>query len=129
MSESTFKEIFAKNLRKYLELYGMSQVEFAKRMGVGTSSASNWINGIKMPRASKVDAMCELFHCTRSDFLKEDSPEMVDIQTQLIEKYLQQSKLRELLLFAGGVEPEEARDQVIDAVISALSALRKGGKT
>ena len=51
-----------------------------------------------------------------------------DVQSQLIDKYLQQSKLRELLLFAGGVEPEEARDQVIDAVISALSALRKGGK-
>ena len=72
MSEREFNEVFSKKLRFFLDKYDMSQADLAKRLGVGTSSVSNWVNGTKTPRMSKVDAMCEIFHCKRSD-LVEDS--------------------------------------------------------
>lgn len=71
MSEKEFNEIFSKRLRYYLDINGMSQLDLAKKLGVGTTSVSNWVNGIKTPRMSKVDAMCTIFSCNRSDLITE----------------------------------------------------------
>lgn len=71
MSEQEFNAVFSKRLRYYLSKHEMTQVELAKKLGVGTTSVYNWCNGIKTPRMDKVDAMCELFHCKRSDLINE----------------------------------------------------------
>lgn len=62
MSETEFIKIFSKRLKYYLDYYNISQADLARRLGVGTTSVSNWVNGIKTPRMSKVDMMCEIFH-------------------------------------------------------------------
>lgn len=71
MPEQEFNAIFSKRLRYYLNKYEMTQLELAKKLGVGTTSVYNWCNGIKSPRMDKVDAMCDLFHCKRSDLMEE----------------------------------------------------------
>lgn len=71
MPEQEFNAVFSKRLRYYLDKYQMTQVELAKRLGVGTTSVYNWCNGIKTPRMDKVDIMCDLFHCNRSDLVEE----------------------------------------------------------
>ena len=71
MSEREFNEIFSERLRHYLNEYEMTQLELSKRLGVGTTSVYNWINGIKTPRMDKVDAMCKIFHCNRSDLMED----------------------------------------------------------
>lgn len=75
MSEKEFNEVFSKRLRHYLKINGITQLELSKKLGVGTTSVYNWCNGIKTPRMDKVDAMCELFQCKRSDLMedKDDS--------------------------------------------------------
>lgn len=73
MSEQEFAKTFGKRLRYFLERDNMTQAELAKKLGVGTTSVSNWVNGIKTPRMNKVDAMCEIFGCKRSDFISEDT--------------------------------------------------------
>lgn len=73
MPEQEFNAIFSKRLRYYLNQYDMSQADLAKKIGVGTTSVYNWCNGIKTPRMDKVDAMCDLFHCKRSDLMEEKS--------------------------------------------------------
>ena len=77
MPEQEFNVVFSKRLRYYLQKYDMTQVELARKLGVGTTSVYNWCNGIKTPRMDKVDIMCDLFHCKRSDLIEEkntDSP-------------------------------------------------------
>ena len=74
MSVEEFKAIFSKRLRYYLNKYNMTQLELSKRLGVGTTSVYNWCNGIKTPRMDKVDSMCKIFNCNRSDLI-EDKPE------------------------------------------------------
>lgn len=69
MDETTFNSIFAKNLRHHLEISGISQVELSKKLNVGTTSVYNWCNGIKVPRMNKVDRMCQIFGCSRSDLI------------------------------------------------------------
>lgn len=71
MSEQEFNAIFSKRLRHYLNQYNMTQLELSKRLGVGTTSVYNWCNGIKTPRMDKVDAMCSIFGCKRSDLISE----------------------------------------------------------
>lgn len=71
MSEREFNEIFSERLRYYLEKYEITQLELSKRLGVGTTSVYNWCNGIKTPRMDKVDAMCKIFHCKRSDLMED----------------------------------------------------------
>ena len=69
MSEKEFNQIFSNRLRYYLDINNMSQAELAAKLGVGTTSVSNWVNGLKTPRMGKVDAMCEIFGCRRSDLI------------------------------------------------------------
>lgn len=71
MPEQEFNAVFSKRLRYYLNKYGITQIELAKKLGVGTTSVYNWCNGIKTPRMDKVDMMCDLFHCNRSDLMEE----------------------------------------------------------
>ena len=73
MSEREFNAIFSERLRYYLNKYEITQLELSKRLGVGTTSVYNWCNGIKTPRMDKVDAMCEIFHCKRSDLMNDNA--------------------------------------------------------
>ena len=73
MSEREFNQIFSERLRYYLDKYNMTQLELSKRLGVGTTSVYNWCNGIKTPRMDKVDAMCKIFNCKRSDLMEDKS--------------------------------------------------------
>lgn len=76
MSYEEFNKIFSKNLRFYLNEYDMTQAELAKRLNVGTTSVYNWCNGIKTPRMDKIDAMCGIFNCKRSDLMEDKEPLM-----------------------------------------------------
>lgn len=71
ISEKKFNEIFAKRIRYYLKINGITQLELSKKLGVGTTSVYNWCNGIKIPRMNKIEAMCELFQCKRSDLMED----------------------------------------------------------
>lgn len=73
MPEREFNQIFSERLRYYLNKYEMTQLELSKRLGVGTTSVYNWCNGIKTPRMDKVDAMCNIFNCKRSDLMEDKS--------------------------------------------------------
>ena len=71
MAEKEFNKVFSERLRYYLDKYELTQLELSKLLGVGTTSVYNWCNGIKTPRMDKVDAMCQIFHCRRSDLVTE----------------------------------------------------------
>lgn len=73
MSDKDFKIIFSSNLRKYLSKNEMSQARLAELLGVGTTSVYNWASGTKIPRMDKVDSMCEIFNCKRSDLIEDNS--------------------------------------------------------
>lgn len=85
MSVEEFNAIFSKRLRYYLSKYNMTQLELSKRLGVGTTSVYNWCNGIKTTRMDKVDSMCEIFNCNRSDLI-EDKPETQEQPTYYLDE-------------------------------------------
>lgn len=71
MDEKNFNLIFSKNLTRFLQINNMTQAELAERLGVSTATTSNWCKGIKTPRMDKVDKMCKIFDCLRSDLMED----------------------------------------------------------
>ena len=69
--DNSFNKVFAARLNYYLWYNGMTQKALADKLGVGTSTVSNWCKGLKAPRVDKIDAMCELFGCNRADLVAE----------------------------------------------------------
>ena len=118
MPEEEFNKVFSKRLKYYLNKYEMTQLELAKRLGVGTTAVSYWCNGIKSPRMDKVDAMCDIFHCSRSD-LMEDKTEQVsdhyylnDETRQIAQEAFENPELRTLFKVARDIDPEELRAHI-----------------
>lgn len=72
MNNKSFNDVFSKNLRYYFDLSGMTQAEFAKKLGVGTTSIYNWLSGVKNPRMDKVDSMCKLLGIHREDLITDN---------------------------------------------------------
>lgn len=71
MSNTDFNSVFSRQLKYYLAINNMTQNELARKIGVGNTSVYNWCNGLKSPRMDKVDAMCKIFGCRRSDLMEE----------------------------------------------------------
>lgn len=72
LDEKDFNRIFAKNFQEYLLFYGLKQLDIAKALGVSTSTVNSWYHAQRTPRMGKVDALCKLFHCKRSDLIAEE---------------------------------------------------------
>ena len=72
------KEVFAKNLRKYMELNRKSRREVCAALGYSYFTFSDWVNGKKMPRMDKVEQLANYFGILKSDLIeekKETAPE------------------------------------------------------
>ena len=77
MSEQEINEIIAKNLTKFLNRSGKSQIDLAEYMEVSQATVSNWCKGLKLPRMDKIDKICSFFNVSRSDLMNdgEDAPQ------------------------------------------------------
>lgn len=135
MPEQDFNAVFSKRLRYYLNKFEITQVELAKKLGVGTTSVYNWCNGIKSPRMDKVDAMCDLFHCNRSDLMEDKttaSQELTARDEKDIAKILEQTKeqllSQEGLMFDGDPASPEAINSILDAMQIGMEMAKKKNK-
>lgn len=71
MSDEKQKEIFSKNLNKYLHLFNKTQKEVADAIGVIPSTFNTWCQGIALPRMGKVQALADYFKINKSDLIDE----------------------------------------------------------
>lgn len=131
MPDQDFNAIFSKRLRYYLSKYGMTQIELAKKLGVGTTSVYNWCNGIKTPRMDKVDAMCDLFHCNRSDLIEDKSDKQsngyyTDQETaQVAQEIFENKELRALFDVQRDMDADDLR--ALHNMALALKRKERGG--
>lgn len=123
MSEEEFNKIFSRRLRYYLNKYEMTQADLAKQLTVGTTSVYNWCNAIKTPRMDKVDAMCKIFNCKRSDLMEEhqDSPDtyyLNDETREIAQEIHNNPRMRTLFDMSRKMSPER-----LDAHIDFMKKL------
>ena len=66
---------FAQKLRELRRQKGLSQTELAKAVNVALLTVFRWEKGERQPRINELQRLCEIFECTKSELLNEQSPE------------------------------------------------------
>lgn len=74
------KNIFASNLRRYMELNGKSRKDVAEAIGVSYYTFTDWVTGKKYPRMDKVEKLAAYFGILKSDLIEEKTEEFREAQ-------------------------------------------------
>lgn len=74
------KEVFAKNLKHYMESKGKTQKELAEIVGVSAPTMNDWIKGKKFPRIDKIEILANYFGILKSDLIEEKTEEHREMQ-------------------------------------------------
>ncbi len=110
VNEKEFNRVFSANLRKFLAEFKMSQSDLAKRLNVSDNTVSNWVRGNKSPRMDKLDAMCKIFSCRRSDLMEEKPTYYLNVETaRVAQEVFDNPDLRILFDAARDAKPEDLR--------------------
>ena len=105
------KEIFIRNLKRYLAETGTRQNTIAQVVGVSTGTISDWMMGRTYPRMDKIQALADYFGIKKSDLVEE--PEVEDEQD---------AEDREVLDLFHKI-PKEKREFVLSIIRSAADNL------
>ena len=65
------KEVFAENLRYYMESRGKNQKELAEIVGVSAPTMNDWLKAKKYPRIDKIEILANYFGILKSDLIEE----------------------------------------------------------
>ena len=65
------KEIFSRNLKRYLTNSGKTQREVAAAVGVSTGTFCDWAKGRLYPRMDKVQKLADYFGIKKSDLVED----------------------------------------------------------
>jgi repressor LexA len=74
------KNIFASNLKRYMEMNGKSRRDVSEALGVSYYTLTDWVNGKKYPRMDKVEKLAEYFGILKSDLIEEKTVEHREMQ-------------------------------------------------
>ena len=67
------KEVFARNLKYYMDREGINQQEMAKIVGVSAPALCEWLNANKYPRIDKIEIIANYFGILKSDLIEDKS--------------------------------------------------------
>ena len=76
------KNVFASNLKRYMEVKGKSRNDISEALGISYFTVSDWVNGKKYPRMDKVEMLANYFGIQKSDLIEkkeEKSPEELEL--------------------------------------------------
>lgn len=130
MSDDYYKKLFSKNLKRYMDLNGKTQIDIVKDLGINKSAISTWCNGTRLPRMDKVDMLAKYLHCKRSDLIEEKNPETTEEyylnpETKKIAQEIYENK--ELSLLFNAARTAEPEDLItVHTMLTALKRKEKG---
>lgn len=73
MSDLGNKEIFSRNLRKYMRLNNKDRNDVARDLEIPYSTLTDWYNGNIYPRIDKIQILANYFGIQKSDLVESDS--------------------------------------------------------
>ena len=123
------KEVFAKNLRYYLERSGKQQKELAEIVGVSAPTINDWIKGKKYPRIDKIEILADYFGILKSDLIEEKTEEHREMQNKndvladVTLKMLEDAELLEMVEMLSNLGFEQR--QAVKPLLIALSTSDK----
>ena len=64
------REVFANNLKNYLEKAGKTQKELSEIVGVSSATVNEWCKAKKYPRIDKIEIIADYFGIQKSDLIE-----------------------------------------------------------
>lgn len=78
MSDLGNKEIFAQNLKYYMELNRKDRYEICNILGFKYSTFSEWCNANKYPRIDKIEMLANYFNISKSDLIEDKQKDNIN---------------------------------------------------
>ena len=69
------KNVFANNLKKQMELKGVSRKDLSEALGISYFTITAWVNSTKYPRMDKVEMLANFFGILKSDLIENKAGE------------------------------------------------------
>lgn len=93
-------------IRKYRELRGLSQKQFAESIGVSNSRASNWEQGLNRPDADILADICRVLEVSPSELLNVhlSEDELSTQERKVLRAYRRKPELQQAVNILLGVE-------------------------
>lgn len=123
------KEVFSKNLRRYIEMKEISQKELAVIVGVSAPTINEWIKAKKYPRIDKIEILSNYFGCLKSDLIEEKTEEQLhmekknDILTDIILTLREDNDLLDIV--ESLIKLDAEKRTMIKSLIGAFSTTDK----
>lgn len=77
MNDKVQREVFSLNLKKYMNMRGLRQVDIADKMNRTPSIVSDWCKGVKYPRPEAMQELSELLGVKISDLTDDKDGESI----------------------------------------------------
>ena len=83
-------EIFAKNLKYYMDREGINQKELADIVNVSAPTVNDWVKAKKYPRIDKIEILSNYFGILKSDLIedKEEMRKNNDIMVDIVDRLM-----------------------------------------
>lgn len=78
MATQSQKDILANNLKKFLDIKGISQTDLAKTLDYPEMTVSNWVNAKFYPRIDKIQELADFFEINKSDLIEDKTHKKYD---------------------------------------------------
>ena len=75
------KEVFAKNLKKYIAKSGKDRTTIAEDLGFPYSTLTDWVNGKKYPRINNIEKLAIYFEVSKADLIEDFEEKRKDNDT------------------------------------------------
>ena len=79
-------ELFAHNLKYYMDKYGYTQLSLADKLSVRNTAVSTWVKGEKFPRMKTLNDLCDIFHCSKADLLQIEQRDRTEEEQALLKR-------------------------------------------
>lgn len=76
MSNLGNNEVFAKNLKRYMELNNIDRYQLCERLGFKYTTVSEWLTAKKYPRIDKIEMLANYFGIQKSDLIEDFDPKI-----------------------------------------------------
>ena len=106
------KEIFIRNLKRYLKVSGKKKIEVANAIGVSSGNFADWLAGRSYPRMDKIQLLAEYFGVQMADLVDD-----VNVPKETISN--QDQEIFDLFHKV----PEEKRELILSMIRAAIDNL------
>ena len=129
MNSDMNKKIMARNIKKYMEIKGVTNQQICDALGFKYTTFMDWIKGVTYPRMPKVEAMANYFGILKSDLIEEKTGEHTkmqkknDVLSDIILKANEDAELLSMMVALSNLGFEQR--QAVKSVLNAFSIIEK----